>query len=322
VYAGIKARAGAGVEVCFAQGCVLVKNEPFTAYDRWKMEQVELATDEENGDLIAEARNLAAEADVTILVVGETEALCREAYSDKVVGDAVTLNFVGSQRTLINAVVSTGKPVVMYLVNGRPLQIAEMTQRIPAIVEGWYMGQETGLAAASILFGDMSPSGKLSVSFPRSVGHIPAYYSKKPYAGPFPYVFSENSALYPFGHGLSYTNFIYSQPMLQKSEIGSKDETVASVEVTNGGARQADEIVQMYVCGEVAGVTRPVKELKGFRRINLRPGETRRVEFPITRETLAARDVHMKSRVQAGVYRIVMGGSSVAVNGVTLHVRP
>lgn len=182
------------------------------------------------------------------------------------------------------------------------------------------MGQETGTAAASILFGDVSPSGKLPVSFPRSVGHIPAHYSKKPYSGPFPYVFSENSALYPFGHGLSYTKFTYAGPRLRDAVIPPDGETAASIQVTNSGTREADEIVQMYVSGEVSLVTRPVRELRGFTRIRLLPGETRTVEFPVTRETLAAWDARMVHRVQPGTYRIVMGGSSAAGEAVVLRV--
>jgi beta-glucosidase len=200
------------------------------------------------------------------------------------------------------------------------MQIAELSQRVPAILEGWYMGQETGTAAANIIFGDVSPSGKLTVSLPRSVGHIPAYYSRKPYAAPFPYIFSENSALYPFGHGLSYTRFVYASARLKDTAIRPDGETISSIEVTNAGDREADEIVQMYVHGEISLLTRPVKELKGFKRIRLKPGESKQVEFPITQETLAVWNAEMKYRVEPGVYRIIMGSSSEATEGVTLSV--
>jgi beta-glucosidase len=318
---GIRTRVGTHAKVVHAQGCVLVKNEPATAYDRWKFEEVALATDDENRELIAEARRVAREADIVILVVGETESLCREAYSTKVVGDTTTLEFPGSQPALIEAVLSAGKPVVVYLMNGRPLAIDDLSARVPAILEGWYMGQETGTAAARILFGDISPSGKLTVSFPKSVGHIPAYYSKKPYSGPFPYIFSNNLATYPFGHGLSYATFAYARPRLAATEINPGGETVASIEVTNTGDRTADEIVQMYLHGEISLLTRPVKELKGFRRISLKPGETKKVEFPVTTETLAVWNAEMRYRVEPGVYRIIMGSSSAAEDGVALRVR-
>jgi len=270
--------------------------------------------------LIEDARRLAQESEVVILVIGETETLCREAYSDVVVGDATTLDFRGSQPALIEAVLSTGTPVVVYLVNGRPLALTQLAARVSAIVEGWYMGQETGAAAARILFGDICPSGKLTVSFPQSVGHIPTYYSKKAYAAKFPYIFSNNRAVYPFGHGLSYTTFAYANPQLRNAVLPPDGETVACIEVSNMGSRDADEIVQMYVHAEISLLTRPVKELKGFKRIHLKPGETRTVEFPITKETLAVWNADMHYRIEPGAYRIIMAPSSAEEKGVVLTV--
>jgi len=320
VLAGITARVGGAAKVVHARGCVLVKNEPPTAYGRAKSEEVVLASAEENAPLIAEAARVAAEADVVILVVGETESLCREAYSNKVVGDAPTLALPGSQPALVDAVLAAGKPVVVYLMNGRPLELGGIIPRVPAIIEGWYMGQETGTAAARILFGDVVPSGKLTVSFPKSVGHIPAHYSKKPYGGPFPYIFSDNRAVYPFGHGLSYTTFRYGPPRLQDPVIRREGSTAVSAEVTNTGRRAADEIVQLYMGAEVGGVTRPVKELRGFQRISLQPGETRAVDFAITGETLAMWNLAMDFAVEPGSYRFSIGPSSAVTECVVLRV--
>lgn len=317
---GIRARGGRQAKVTYAQGCVLVKNEPDSAYDRWKLEKVVLATDEENRSHLAKAAKVAAASDVVVLVVGETETLCREAYSDKVVGDATTLDFAGSQPALIEAILATGKPVVLYLVNGRPLALARYESRVQAIVEGWYMGQATGTAAAKVLFGDICPSGKLTVSFPKSVGHIPAHYSKKPFAARFPYIFSDNKPSYPFGHGLSFTTFAYAGPKLRKTIMRATDETVVSIDVTNTGSREADEVVQMYVHAEIEMLTRPVRELKGFARVRLRAGETKRVEFAITPEKLAVWNLEMKYQVEPGIYDIYLGGSSAATAKVTLTV--
>jgi beta-glucosidase len=211
--------------------------------------------------------------------------------------------------------------VVVCLTNGRPLAIGALSDRVAAMLEGWYMGQETGTAFARILFGDVSPSGKLTVSFPRSVGHIPAYYSKKPFSAPFPYIFSTNSAVYPFGHGLSYATFAYSPAILAATEIRPTGETTVSVEVTNTSDRVADEIVQLYLRADISLLTRPVKELKGFRRITLQPGETKKVEFPITRETLAVWNLAMEYRVEPGRYRFLIGPSSAIQEGPTLVVR-
>jgi beta-glucosidase len=318
---GVRARVAGRAEVLHARGCVLVKNEPPTAYERSKSEDVVLASDEENRILIAEARRVAAQADVVILAVGETESLCREAYSEKVVGDVTSLDLPGSQPLLIREVLAAGKPVVAYLMNGRPLVLGELGVAARAILEGWYMGQETGTAVARILFGDIVPSGKLTVSFPKSVGHIPVYHSKRPYAGPFPYVSSDNEPAYPFGHGLSYTRFAYANPRLKDSCIRCDGSTVASIDVTNTGHREADEIVQMYVGAEVSLVTRLVKELKGFRRIHLKPAETRTVAFPLDLEALAFWNAEMAFRIEPGSYRIMMGPSSTAGESVTLTVQ-
>jgi beta-glucosidase len=318
---GVRTRVAGRAEVLHANGCILVKNEPATAYERSKAEEVELAGQGDNIKLIEEARRIAADADVVILVVGETESLCREAYSNKVVGDATSLELPGSQPALVRAVLAAGKPVVAYLMNGRPLVLGELGKGAGAIIEGWYMGQETGTAAARIIFGDVSPSGKLTVSFPKSVGHIPAHYSKKPYAGPFPYVFSDNAAVFPFGHGLSYTKFSYANARIRNPKISRGGSTVARVDVSNVGSREADEIVQMYLSADFSLVTRPVKELKGFKRIRLRPGETRTVEFSLDADTLASWNVDMKLCVEPGTYRLTMGPSSASGESVALTIR-
>jgi beta-glucosidase len=318
---GIRTRVSGRAQVLHAPGCILVKNEPSTAYERSKSEDVILASDDENRLLIDEARQVAAQADVIILAVGETESLCREAYSDKVVGDATSLDLPGSQALLVREILAAGKPVVAYLMNGRPLVLGELGVAARAILEGWYMGQETGTAAARIIFGDVVPSGKLTVSFPKSVGHIPVYHAKRPYAGPFPYVFSDNEPLYPFGHGLSYTSFVYAHPKLRDSSITCDGATVASVDVTNTGNREADEIVQLYVGAAVDLVTRPVKELKGFRRMRLKAGETLTVSFPLGLEALGFWNADMVFRIEPGSYRITMGPSSKTGESVTLSVK-
>jgi len=318
---GVRRRAGAAATVLYSPGCVLVKNDTGVAFANWQTEHVTLATDEENRPLIEEARKVAAQADVVILAVGETEALCREAWSDAHPGDADTLELRGSQRALADAVLSTGKPVVVYLSNGRPLALGDLKGRASAILEGWYMGEETGTAAAEILFGDVCPSGKLTVSFPASVGQIPAYYSRKPYAGPFAYEFESNAPLWAFGEGLSYTTFKYENPRLKDPEISADGGTTASIDVVNTGGRAADEIVQLYIHQEVSSVTRAVKELKGFQRIHLEPGEKKTVSFPITPDALALWDIDMRFRVEPGVFKVILGPSSTEGQSVPLIVR-
>jgi beta-glucosidase len=221
---------------------------------------------------------------------------------------------------LARAVLDTGKPVVVYLMNGRPAAIGELKQRAAAIIEGWYMGQETGTAAADILFGDVCPSGKLTCSFPQSAGHIPAYYSKKDGAGKFNYLFSDNQPLYAFGEGLSYTTFSYSKPRLKAATIPADGATEVSVDVTNTGHMAGDEIVQMYVHQEVASVTRPAMELKGFHRVHLEPGQTKTAVLPIDAAALSIYDIDMRRTTEPGKFKIMVGPSSKRVEGVTLEV--
>ena len=318
---GIRARAGGQVRVLYAQGCVLVKNDSRNAFLSWKEEQPVLATDEENLQLIADAKKAASEADVVVLAIGETESISREAWAPNHLGDAATLALRGSQRLLAEAVLSAGKPVVAYLSNGRPLEIGFLKDHAAAVVEGWYLGEETGTAAAEILFGDISPSGKLTVSFPASAGQIPAYYSKKPYAAPYAYQFSDNLPLWPFGFGLSYTTFRYENVRLAQREIAPGGGTQVSVDVINTGAREADEVVQMYVHQEASSVTRAVKELKGFQRVHLKPGERRTVSFPVTADALALWDINMKFTVEPGDFQIIVGPSSAEGQSATLTVR-
>ena len=215
---------------------------------------------------------------------------------------------------------ASGKPVIVYLSNARPLEIGFLKEKAHAILEGWFLGEETGTAAAQILFGDISPSGKLTVSFPASTGQIPAYYGKKPYSGAFNYQFSSNEPLWPFGYGLSYTTFRYENPRLRDPSIPAGGTTEALVDVVNTGTREGDEVVQMYVHQEVSSVTRAVKELRGFRRIHLKPGERVTVAFPVTPEGLALWDLAMNFTVEPGTFKIYLGPSSAEGQVATLNV--
>ena len=318
---GIRARVGDRAKVLYAPGCVLVKDDSNNAHTNWMgMQPINLATDEENRPLIEEARRTAAQADVVILAIGETEALSREAWGGHS-GDANTLDLRGSQSALVEAILATGKPLVVCLTNGRPLALGHLKEKAAAMIEGWYSGEEAGTAAARILFGDISPSGKLTVSFPVSVGQIPAYYSKKPFAGAFPYEFSSNAPLWAFGHGMSYTTFRYENPRLRDPVIPADGSTVASVDVVNAGTRAADEIVQLYIHQDVSSVTRAVKELKGFRRIHLEPGERKTVSFPVGFEALSLWGSDQRWCVEPGTFQVTLGPSSSDGETLALTVR-
>jgi beta-glucosidase len=203
----------------------------------------------------------------------------------------------------------TGKPVVALLFNGRPLAITEVAETVPAVVECWYLGQETGHAVAEMLFGDRSPGGKLPISVPRSAGHIPAFYNHKPSARRG-YLFDDVSPLFPFGFGLSYTTFRVANVRLAEATIRRDGATRVLCEVTNTGAHEGTEVVQVYVRDLVSSVTRPVKELKGFRKVSLAPGETATVEVPLGRAALAFHDVDMQYVVEPGEFAVMVGTSS------------
>jgi beta-glucosidase len=213
-----------------------------------------------------------------------------------------------------------GKPVIVYLMNGRPISMPEVADRADAILEGWSMGQETGHAAADILFGDVNPSGKLTITIPKSVGNLPCYYDSKPYdAGPR-FVNDNNKPLFPFGFGLSYTTFSYSQPRLANNIITTTGRTTASVDITNTGKTAGDEIAQMYIHPRFSSVTRPVKSLRGFARIHLDPGQTKTVTFPITPELLSYHDINMAYEVEPTNLDVMIGPSSIDTQNVILKI--
>jgi beta-glucosidase len=306
---GIIQKVGNNTEILFAQGCKLTTNTTKSFFN-WKNDEILFASREENLELIKEAVEVAKKAEIVILAIGENEHLCREAWAKTRIGDSMVLDLFGEQNELVNSIIETGKPVVVYLTNGRPLSVNKLVENVPAIIEGWYMGQETGTAAADIIFGDVNPSGKLTITVPKSAGQLPLYYNHKPSAQFLDYLSHDIKPLFHFGFGLSYTTFCFSQPQLEKEKIKTNESTSVSVEVTNSGEVAGDEIVQMYIRDKVSSVTRPVKELKGFKRISLKPGETKKVILEITPEKLAFHNVDMKFVVEPGDFEIMVGNSS------------
>jgi beta-glucosidase len=224
-------------------------------------------------------------------------------------GDRTSLDLIGKQEELVKAMMATGKPVIVFLFNGRPLSVNYVAQNVPAIFECWYLGQETGRAVAEVLFGDFNPGGKLPITVPRSVGHLPAFYNYKPSARRG-YLWDDAKPLFAFGYGLSYTAFSIKNVRVEKAKIKTNGSTRVLAEVTNTGKREGAEVVQMYIRDLVSSVTRPVKELKGFQKVTLRPGETKSVAFDITPDLLAFYDVKMKYVVEPGDFEIMIGNSS------------
>jgi beta-glucosidase len=270
--------------------------------------------DSDTTEGIDEAIKVAQESDVIVAVVGETTDLSGEG------GSRTSIDLPGRQEDLLKALHKTGKPVVLVLMNGRPLTISWASENIPAILETWFLGVECGHAVADVLFGDYNPSGKLPVTFPRNLGQIPIYYSYKNTGRPCTdpkrrtcskYLDSPNTPLYPFGYGLSYTKFKYDKLNLNTPKIKATDKIEISVDVENVGTRKGEEVVQLYIQDVVGSMTRPVKELKGFQKITLMPGERKTVRFNIGSDHLSFYNREMKWVVEPGTFIASVGGNSV-----------
>ena len=332
-----------GDRLLYSEGCGLLSGEDgnvlksvsFTA-SRAADKAMPVADDQKS---IAEAVEMARKADVAILALGEsTNWMEGEAAS------RTKLGFTGAQEQLLEAVVATGKPVILVVLAGRPLELKWAAEHVPAIVEGWSPGIEAGPAVADVLFGDVNPSGKLPASFPRAVGQEPLYYAQLPTGRPahgdlrhLPgnagekfvsrYLDEDNSALFPFGWGLSYTRFNYSQPTVSRAEVplrevlADRDPAVTiAVDVKNTGSVAGTEVVQLYIRNTSASVEQPVRELKGFARVALAPGETKHVTFPLGFDELNFYNAEVKRTVEPTTYTIWVGGSSLATAETSLKI--
>ncbi len=304
VLEGLQKKLGGRTEIVHAEGCRLVDGRV-----SWFKDEVVPADDAENRQRLEEAIAVARDADVVILVLGGNEGTCREGWSTEHLGDRASIELTANQNELVDRIAATGKPVVTLLINGRPLAVQNVAEKSNAVLECWYLGQETGTAVADIIFGDVNPGGKLPVSFPRSAGHIPAFYNHKPSARRG-YLFDTVGPLYAFGYGQSYTRFKIGPPRLEKHTIHNGESTRVTVEVTNTGDVRGDEVVQMYIRDNVSSVTRPVKELCGFKRITVGPGKTQRVTLEITPDHLAFFDIHKEYVVEPGEFSVFVGNSS------------
>ncbi len=303
VLEGIEARVGDRAKVVYSEGCKI------TIGGNWNKDEVVPSNPEEDRKQVADAAEVAKQADVILLAIGGNEQTSREAWGLNHMGDRASLDLVGRQEELVKAMLATGKPVIALLYNGRPISINYLVQNVPVIFECWYLGQENGHAVADVLFGDVNPSGKLPITIPRSAGHLPVFYNHKPSARRG-YLFDDVSPLYAFGYGLSYTTFAIQNVRLEEKTIRAYGSTRVMAEVTNTGNREGTEVVQMYIRDAVSSVTRPVKELKGFQKITLRPGEKKTLFFDITPDLLAFYDRKMKYVVEPGEVFIMIGNSS------------
>jgi beta-glucosidase len=311
---GIRAKVGGKMKIAYAEGVKITKD------DDWWADKVELADPAENRAMIKQAVEVAKTADQIVLVLGDTEQTSREAWAANHMGDRTSLDLVGQQDELASAIFALGKPVTVVLLNGRPLSVDNIAAHANALVEGWYLGQEGGTAMADILFGDANPGGKLPVTIPRSVGQLPMFYNAKPSARRG-YLFDTTQPLFPFGWGLSYTSFEVGAPKLSATTIKPDGSVEVAVDVKNTGSRAGDEVVQLYIRDEVSSVTRPVKELKGFQRVALNPGETRTVTFTLGPKAFRLWNLEMKRVVEPGTFDIMAGDNSVDLKTTKLEIR-
>jgi beta-glucosidase len=314
VLEGVTKKVGASVKVNFAEGCKITKEG-----GDWWADTSHPSDAAEDERLIAQAVEAARASDVALVVVGGNEDTNKEAWVDNHLGDRDSLDLVGRQNDLVRAVLATGKPTIVMLINSGPLSVNYIAENAPAVLEGFYLGEETGTGVADVLFGDYNPSGKLPVSFPRGVGQLPIYYDHKPTAKRG-YLYTSKEPLFPFGYGLSYTTFEYSNLKVSPAQIGPGGRAQVSVTVTNTGRRAGEEVVQLYIRDEVSSVTRPVKELKDFTRVALAPGESKTVSFTITPDKLAFYNLEMEREVEPGWFDVMVGASSVKYQTAKLEV--
>lgn len=310
---GIRAKVGERVRVVTAEGVRLTESGD------WYEDEVVLADPQRNRERIREAVQVAQSADAIVLVIGGSSAISREAWARNHLGDRADIGLIGEQDELARAMFALRKPVAVVLINGQPLSIPDVAANANALVEGWYPGQEGGAAMADILFGDANPGGKLPVTIARSVGQLPMFYNQKPSAHRG-YHFASAEPLFPFGYGLSYTTFELSSPRLSADRIAPGEPVTVAVEVRNTGAVAGDEVVQLYVRDVVSSITRPVKELKAFRRITLQPGAATTVEFTLENTAFAFWNEAMQYVVEPGEFQIMTGPNSVDVKTAVLKI--
>jgi beta-glucosidase len=322
VLTGIRNVAGSAVTILRAKGANLIDDPALRA--TLKAFGAEIPVDQRSPEkMLAEAVKVAARADVVVAVLGESAAMSGEAASRSEIG------LPECQEKLLRALVKTGKPLVLVLMNGRPLTLTWEAEHCGSIIETWFGGTEAGNAVADVLFGDYNPSGKLTATFPRDVGQIPIYYNHKntgrPYRGDPGYRYvsryldAPNDPLYPFGYGLSYTTFSYGDIKLSKTRLTGDETLLASIDVTNTGKRVGEETVQLYLTQPVASVTRSVEDLRGFQKVLLQPGETRQVTFRITPEDLKFYNSQLEYDWEPGEFIIRMGGSSSQLKSASVR---
>jgi len=301
IYKGIEEKFGAENNVLYSKGCGITTDD-----GSWFEDEVKRTSEEDDRKLLQEAIAIAKQSDVVVLCVGGNEQTCREAWKEDHLGDRTNLQMVGLQNELFESIYALGKPIIVVLNHGRPLAITELDAKANAIIDCWYLGQESGRVVADIIDGTINPSGKLAISVPRSVGHIPSYYNYKPTARRG-YLFDDVTPLYGFGYGLSYTDFNITNV---QAKVTQNETIEVSLDIKNIGEYNGAEVIQLYVNDVVCSVTRPVKELKAFKKVSLKKGESQKVELSLSKHDLSFWDQNMNFNFEAGEFKLFVGTSS------------
>lgn len=320
---GLQNAVGNQANIVYAKGCNVVEDEALESRIS-TFGKPTYRDDRSESMMIAEALKAAKKSNVIVTVLGEASESSGESSS------ITDLELPENQRRLMQALLSTGKPVVMILLTGRPLALTWEQENVPAILNAWFAGSEAGDAIADILFGDVNPSGKLTTTFPQNIGQIPLFYNYKNTGRPLPegnwfekfksnYLDVSNEPLYPFGFGLSYTTFEYGEVTLDNKTIKGHQKLSVSVNVKNTGTVEGKEVVQLYIRDLVGSVTRPVKELKGFQKINLKAGQSKKIIFEVTTESLMFYNYDLEYEWEEGVFEIMIGGNSRDVQSATVN---
>jgi beta-glucosidase len=316
---GIKTKLGSAVKVEYAKGANLLEDKQLLSKLNSNGGNITFDSTRNADQLIEQAVQVARNAEVVIMALGESQGMSGEAASRSNIG------IPSNQVALLKAIHATGKPIVLVLFNGRPLTLEWENENIPSILETWFGGTQAGNAIADVLFGDYNPSGKLTLTFPRNVGQIPIYYGAKNTGRPMDpnnkysskYLDVENTPLYPFGYGLSYTNFEYSDIILNKSKISPTEKLDVTVYVRNGGEYDGEEVTQLYIQDMVASITRPLKELRAFRKSFLKVASAKQVVFTLSVEDLKFFNKDMKWTYEPGEFKVFVGTNSSDVREAT-----
>ena len=305
VLQALERQAGSETHVEYAPGVQIARTFP-SPFDGTLMVKKQAAWSEgQAAEEFAKAVQIAQRSDISVMVLGEAQNMSGESASRS------SLELPGKQQQLLEAVVATGKPVTLVLLNGRPLNISWAAEHVPAILEAWYPGEFGGRAIAETLFGDNNPGGKLTITFPRNVGQLPDFYNADP-SRVRKYVDDDGKPLFPFGYGLSYSSFAYARLTAQARSTGVDGDVAVTVDVTNSGDRAGDEVAQLYMRQDTSSVETPERSLKGFERIHLMPHETKTVHFSIPMRELEIWNAQDKWVVEPGKYTLWAGGSSQA----------